>query len=66
MKIAYDVKLMKPGCAIVQAALGGDSVACNAFDAQDWVTHLTDDMRVYEVNTDQLEVLVAKTEAARG
>ncbi len=65
MKIAYDVKLKKVGCSIVQAALGGDIPLADRFDTQDWELAPTPDMRVYEVSAGQLEELIAITKAAR-
>lgn len=61
MKIAYDTKLMRPACVIIQAALGcGDRLA-HRFDSKDWLVNLTDNMHVYEINESQLVQLIAMT-----
>jgi hypothetical protein len=65
MKIVYDTTLMRPGCAILQAAYGADVSIARMFNSQDWLTNPTPDMGVYEVTKEQLELLIAKTEKAR-
>ena len=65
MKIAYDIKLMKPACVLVAAGFGADSSLAHEFDANDWLLSPTDDMQVYDVTEDQLKQLIQKTEAAR-
>lgn len=60
--IAYDVELMRPGCSIVQAALGADSSVADHFDTKYWLTHPTDGMKCYTVTPEQLRILVKKTE----
>ncbi len=62
MKIAYDTKLMRPGCAILQSALGGSPEVKTLFPAETWLQAPTPDMNVYEVTPDQLEKLVKMTE----
>lgn len=69
MKIAYDIKLMKPGCVIVQAAMGCGGASflqtniAHKFDTCHWLTSPTPDMRVYDITAGQLELLVRKTNA---
>jgi hypothetical protein len=65
MKIAYDISQMKVGCAIVQAALGGDTMAADYFDTEDWVMTPTRGMRLYDLSPEQIPELVDKTKAAR-
>lgn len=62
-RIAFDTKLMRPGCTLIQAALGCEKVAL-AFDSRTWLTHPTPDMHVYPLEPGQLEKLVAMTERA--
>ena len=62
MKIAYDVVLLRPGCALVQAAMGGFTNVSWLFPTDTWLTSNTPDMSVYEVTSDQLEKLVKMTE----
>ena len=61
MKIAYDITLMRPGCAIIQSALGGSPEVKTVFPAETWLTMPTPDMRLYEVNEEQLKQLVEMT-----
>ncbi len=50
IKIAFDCKLRKPGCVIVQAFMGGDNHRTGQlFDATSWLLAPTDDMHVYEL-----------------
>ena len=62
--IAYDTKLMQPGCAIIAAGMGADTVVASAFNVKLWLTHPTDDMQVLPI-TDRLmlQKLVEMTEA---
>lgn len=66
MKIAYDIKLLRPGCALLQAAMGGDPLIAYEFDTEHWLLAPTEDIRVYEVTRGQLKILVKKTEGNRG
>lgn len=61
MKIAYDIKKMRPGCAIVQAHFGCDPHISHEFDTKYWLLAPTEDMKVYPVTEDQLRQLVAMT-----
>lgn len=64
--IAFDLELMRPGCAMVQAGLGGDPRLCAEFESSTWLTHLTPDMRVYRVEShEQLLALVHRVETVR-
>lgn len=64
MKVAYDIKLMRPACVILAAGLGADREASVAFNSDYWLTFPTPNMGVYEVTEQQLEILIAKTIAA--
>ena len=63
MKIAFDTKEMKPGCAIIQAVYGGDLGIANRFPVESWLIHPTPDMATYEIPPEQLDYLVAKVKA---
>lgn len=64
LRIAYDRTLMRPGCAVVQAGLGGTPGIANAFDSHLWLVAPTDDMRVYPLrDEEQLARLIQITEA---
>lgn len=64
-RIAYDIELMRPGCALVAAGLGADTAICGAFETEDWLMTPTPGMRIYTVTPEQLRILVLKTEAVR-
>ena len=66
MKIAYDIKLLRPGCTLLQAAMGGDPLIAHEFDTEDWLLAPTEDMRMYEITKEQLKILVKKTGGNRG
>ncbi len=70
MKVAYDIKLMRPACVLVAAGLGGQSASASAaaqrFNTEDWLLSPTPDMKVYETNEHQLLALLKLTEDSRG
>lgn len=57
-KIAYDCTLKRPGCAILQAALGGDRFIASKFPTEVWLVYPTDDLKLYELDEDQLAIVV--------
>jgi hypothetical protein len=61
MKIAYDIKLMKPGCALIQSVMGGSSRVKDEFSADTWLLFQTPDMHLYEVSEKQLTQLIKMT-----
>lgn len=58
MKIAFDIKEMKPGCVLLQASMGCDSSLSHHFDTKHWLLAPTPDLRVYEVSDSQLKELI--------
>jgi len=64
MKIAYDCELKRPGCVILQAAMGGSSEAAKMFPAESWLVAPTDGLSVYPVTRGQLKTLIEMTKAA--
>ncbi len=60
MKVAFDIKLMRPGCALVAAALGASIEAANRFNVEDWLLYPTPGMEVFETTEAQLEALITK------
>lgn len=58
-RLMFDIKEMKPGCALLQAAVGSAHIA-SAFDPAVWLVVPTPDMKVYEITKDQLGILVAR------
>ena len=61
VKIAFDIKLMKPACVLVAAGLGADFRLAHRFDTNDWLLSPTPDMSVYEITEEQLRQLIQKT-----
>lgn len=65
MKIAYDAKLKRPGCVIIQAAMGGTvHDFAFKFPSETWLLSPTPDMRLYEVTEEQLKMLAQMSEAS--
>lgn len=61
-KIAYDTVLKRPGCVLIQAALGGDSRLASEFETKYWLLAPTDNMAVFEVTPEQMKKLIKITE----
>jgi hypothetical protein len=62
--IVYDVDERRPGCVLLQAALGGTvppSRFGELFDAADWLLAPTPGMKLYRVTEEQLAYVAAKT-----
>ena len=62
MKIAFDIKRMRPGCVLLAAALGADPEAAHPFNSKHWLLEPTPDMKVYNITSEQLKELVEKVE----
>lgn len=61
MKIVFDPKLRRPGCALLQVMFGGDvpsQVFGFKFPHETWLLAPTPDMGPYEVTEQQLDLLV--------
>jgi len=57
--IVFDTNLKRPGCAIIQAAGGGDpELVKNHFPSETWLNHWTPGMGIYKVSDEQLPQLV--------
>lgn len=56
--LVYDIKLMRPGCALLQAAMGG-TVPATLFPSECWLLAPTPDMKAYRINRDDLDRVVA-------
>jgi hypothetical protein len=59
MRIVFDISRMRPGCAIIQAGLGGSHGIADHFPSKTWLLAPTEEMRCYDVNDEQLAALVA-------
>jgi hypothetical protein len=64
VKVAYDIKAMRPGCVLTAAGMGADVHAAQSFDTRHWLTAPTPNMRVYAATPAQLARLVQLTEHA--
>lgn len=65
MRIAFDVKLRRPGCVLLQAALRCDSsVVMREFPAETWLTFPTPDLEIYEALPEHIPRLVAMAKKA--
>jgi hypothetical protein len=61
MRIAFDIRLMRPACALLQAAYQCDSSLADLFPTELWLLSPTPDMRVYILERNQLPLLREKT-----
>ena len=62
MTIAFSVEKRRPGCVLLQAAMGGHLPPgrfLSLFPTETWLLAPTDDMRTYRVTEGQLEQLSA-------
>ena len=55
--IAYDIKLKRPACVLVQAGMGATVDVTEHFEVEDWLLSPTPDMSLYPVTAEQLEQL---------
>lgn len=61
-KIAYDISEMKPGCVIIQAAMGCDPDVSHEFHTDHWLVSPSTGMKVYPLESqEQLDKLVEMT-----
>ena len=53
--IAYDMKLKRPGCALLQASYGASigNFELSKFDVKNWILAPTDDMKLYTLKTEE-------------
>jgi hypothetical protein len=58
MKVAFDLELMRPGCALLQAALGAGTSIAQHFPVESWLLFPTPGLKVYELTDEQLPKLV--------
>lgn len=65
--IAYDMKLKRPGCAILQSAYGASigHFELSKFDVDNWILAPTENMKLFTLKTEEeLEraILITKEE----
>jgi hypothetical protein len=63
--IAFNIEAMKPGCVLLQAAMGCDPAVVRGFDATDWIVDGPDvqGLKVYPVTDEQLKALEDRVKA---
>ena len=62
MRIVFDPKLRRPGCVLLQSAMGGTLTNARLemlFPVETWLLAPTPDMRAFPVTDEQLTVLAA-------
>ncbi len=62
--LAYDVTLRRPGCVLLQGAMGGtvpQEKFLTLFKTESWLLAPTKDMKLYPTTPEQLEVVAKKT-----
>lgn len=64
VQIAFDTKLRRPGCAIVQASFGCDPSVSHHFETDTWLLTPTPNMGVFTATPDQLDKLIDMANAA--
>jgi hypothetical protein len=57
-RLAFDLKLKRPGCVLVAAALGGNTTILRRFDTSSLLLSPTKDMRVYRIKGYQLKQVI--------
>lgn len=63
--LVYDVKLRRPGCVLLQAAMNGtvpSGLFQELFPSESWLLAPTDDMQTYNTTEEQLFIVAAKTD----
>lgn len=58
--LAFDFKLGRPGCVLLQAAMGGDRNVVMKIDSKYWLLHPTPDMKLYKLTGQQVGHLIKK------
>lgn len=62
--LVYDCELHRPGCVLLQVAMGGTvprDLFFELFDAADWLVAPTDNLTAYKTTEEQLRIVAAKT-----
>lgn len=57
--VVFDTVQCRPGCAILQAILGGSPSIANEFPVKSWLTAPTPNMNTYSTTREQLDQIVA-------
>jgi hypothetical protein len=54
LRLAYDTDLCRPGCVLLQAAMGGSTEAAQLFDTKSWLLAPTPGLKVRQVDDAEL------------
>lgn len=65
MKLLFDIREMKVGCALMQAIYGGTPTLSGSFDTKHWFLAPTENMKLYNVTEQQVEFLIEKMNKVR-
>jgi hypothetical protein len=57
-RLVYDIKLKRPGCVLLQAALGGDPGVANNFPTEHWLLAPSPDMKTYVLSDQELAQVI--------
>jgi hypothetical protein len=60
MRVVFDIKAKRPGCALLQAMYGGDvpsQLFGIKFPVETWILAPTPSLAIYEVTEDELDQL---------
>ena len=60
MRIAFDIATMRPACPLLQAAYKCDATLADLFPTEIWLLAPTSGMRVYNIEREQVPLLVEK------
>lgn len=56
--LVYDIKLKRPGCALLQAALGGSGGVAGQFPTEYWLLAPTPDLKAYQISDQELRSVI--------
>lgn len=56
--LVYDIVLKRPGCALLQAALGGSGGVANQFPTEHWLLAPTPDLKAYSLSNEELKGVI--------
>lgn len=63
IQILFNIKTMKIGCPLLQAALGGNKNICHSVDPEYWQIDPSPDLKLYNITEDQLKTLLGRLRA---
>ena len=63
---AFNIKAMRPACVNLQAIYGGTPQLVQEFPTCCWQLSPSDDIKVYPVTLDQIQILIKRSVAKHG